>query len=1137
MKILTLRLRNLNSLKGEFSIDFTQPPFRDNGLFAITGATGAGKTTILDAICLALYHRTPRIGTVSAAANDIMTRHTGDCLAEVEFEVKGTRYRAFWSQHRARGKADGALQQPKVELADGTGNILAEKITEKARLVEEITGLSFERFTKSMLLAQGGFAAFLNASSSERADLLEQLTGTEIYGRISRRVFEHTRAAEAELEKLQQQARGVMPLSDDERAALAQRDAELATLAAALKAETTAAQARRDWRAHLDKARADLQAAEAQQAEAQADFAAARPELDLLGASQPAEALHPLYSALQVARTTLQDSRAQLAATRAGHAAAMDRFADQVATSAQLGAGLADACGQALASQREKKRALDDYRSTHQAHASLGEQLAGWTARFDALRRQEGMLAEQSRRIAEAAAAGQALAASLERLRTEAGEAGAALAAAAADDSAAQATLATLLAGRQEDDIAQEWKTLHLQRGRIQQLMTLLQQQDALRTRDTQLAADAEACTAQHMQCAGNVQALRQRYGELRQEIAEKEALLAQEQLIKSLDTHRRRLQPGEACPLCGAAEHPAITAYQALDLSVTERTLQERRREQERLQQQGTQAGGELAALEERLSTLRQARQDLATELDALARLSSQLGSDAGLAATTADGAGAALATVEAALQATEALQAQLAAARTRAAASATQRQAAEAASQALQHRSELAEQQRQGAASEAATLALQRDDMQRLLAQDRDALAASVSAHGFEWPEDSTAWLAARQRDWQQWLDTEARLHQLEQQLPLLTSQEEDLRRQAQSLRAAWDALGRGPLPASADCAASETALATSLAAQQQAAETSQQLAGALTTLQAQIAHDEARLEEQDAGFGDALLANGFADEAAFLAVLLPRSRREQLEALRAALEGKRARAAALLEKAVAEHNRLEAQALTDLDVAALERVLGELAERLQVLAREQGEIAQALRTDEEQRGRLASLFAQMDAQRADLDLWQRLNSLIGSADGARFKRFAQGLTLDHLVHLANRQLQRLHGRYLLRRRDSGELELEIVDTWQGDLARDTRTLSGGESFLVSLALALALSDLASHKTSIDSLFLDEGFGTLDADTLEIALDALDTLNASGKRIGVISHVEAMQQRIGVQIQVKKSAGIGYSTIELVG
>lgn len=162
--------------------------------------------------------------------------------------------------------------------------------------------------------------------------------------------------------------------------------------------------------------------------------------------------------------------------------------------------------------------------------------------------------------------------------------------------------------------------------------------------------------------------------------------------------------------------------------------------------------------------------------------------------------------------------------------------------------------------------------------------------------------------------------------------------------------------------------------------------------------------------------------------------------------------------------------------------------------------------------------------------------LHGLIGSGDGQKFRKFAQGLTLDHLIHLANKQLAKLYGRYQLQRQGKDNLNFSVLDTWQGDFKRDISTLSGGESFLVSLALALALSDLVSNRTSIDSIFLDEGFGTLDAETLDIALNALDNLNASGKTIGVISHVEAMKERIPVQIKVQKNTGLGISELENV-
>jgi exonuclease SbcC len=212
-----------------------------------------------------------------------------------------------------------------------------------------------------------------------------------------------------------------------------------------------------------------------------------------------------------------------------------------------------------------------------------------------------------------------------------------------------------------------------------------------------------------------------------------------------------------------------------------------------------------------------------------------------------------------------------------------------------------------------------------------------------------------------------------------------------------------------------------------------------------------------------------------------------------------------------------------------------LTDLDELLRTLNQRRGEIRATLKNDTQQRLNQQSLFEEIERQRKQYDLWQRLSSLIGSSDGAKYRKFAQGLTLDHLVYLANRQLAHLHGRYLLNRKAGGDLEMEVVDTWQGDVTRDTRTLSGGESFLVSLALALALSDLVSHKTSIDSLFLDEGFGTLDGETLEIALNALDSLNATGKTIGVISHVEALKERIPLQIRVAKSVGIGFSTVEV--
>lgn len=198
MKILSIRLLNLNSLRGEHRVDLSKEPLASAGLFAITGPTGAGKSTLLDAVTLALYGKAARYGNETNPEH-VMSRHTGECRAEVEFEVPSGIYRAVWERHRSRKKADGALQAPKRYIYNQAGKPLAQQIREAELKIEELLGLNYERFLRSALLAQGEFARFLKADANERAGLLESLTGTNIYSRLGVLAFEEANRRENEV--------------------------------------------------------------------------------------------------------------------------------------------------------------------------------------------------------------------------------------------------------------------------------------------------------------------------------------------------------------------------------------------------------------------------------------------------------------------------------------------------------------------------------------------------------------------------------------------------------------------------------------------------------------------------------------------------------------------------------------------------------------------------------------------------------------------------------------------------------------------------------------------------------------------------------------------------------------------------
>lgn len=1252
MKILSLRFKNINSLKGEWKIDFTQSPFRDNGLFAITGPTGAGKTSILDAICLALYHQTPRLGGISKTTNELMTRGTAESLAEVEFEVKGTAYRAFWSQRRSRGKVDGKLQDAQVELvqlkADGD-EILATQVKRKNELVDSITGLNFARFTKSMMLSQGQFAAFLNADASDRAELLEELTGTEIYGRISEQVYDNFSHSRHQLDTLRAKAQGVELKSETELAGLTAKRAEVEQTLALQEAKVQAAQDAYNWQTQLNQTRDKANRAEKTLLLAKADKQSHQGQLARLEQAKPAEQLNRLYAPLLANRQKQQadiEHRLELEQQQQQLTEAWQNQEQEMGRLAQAHKQAQDAMTQMralvdeqlqpldnqfnelqkqhsqLTSEQQKQQqalsaakaqlntehakavsladnhnqlqsALSQYPHAEAIEANISaweQQLSQLSATLQELNEQQQLQAHKQTQLQSFPRQFSALKAELEGISqqlTAAHEAMAPLAnrlteALGQYDEAGLISAIEQLQARQPLLLRMQAPALQYH-NLTQELMRLDQSLDASRL-------DVEQWQQQR-------QGLRQEYQQLSTHLQDLNKLIEQEQTIANLTTLRQSLQEDKPCPVCGSKEHPLVTDYHQIGSQIFVSETEQRRlalqQQVDEIKEQGIKLSSQIEqraaqdakALEQKVGVQSAIAQCL-TDFGELCMQLPDGGQEYGIdnpARLEADlkTIDEQLAPLNARLRDYRQAQGQLREQEQAQSKLQTQLQDAQHRNMSLGKEQEFGQQ----AVNE---LERQISLLQSRYQQQSQQLAQTLSGLGLSLPEQTYVeqWASELRAGQAQWKQLTQQLQEndraqlaLAEKLPVLQQHANELEQSAADISSQLTTLSAdiqsnrqhrhqlaGQTPVPTLLAEKQTLLEQALAAKETCRIQGEQLShsraglqGQLQSLNTALAALQKSLAQLESDWQEQLGSSVFNDEAHFLAALLDDAESERLHHLAKQLEGAIERAEVELKLIRAELESLEltggkqgfdqgfksdgdnaSQQIEGEDCSDEARLqyLSDRLNELKVLRDESrmqlGEINAVLADDARRREGQQQLFSQIDAATAEYEDWDALSGLIGSRDGKKFRVFAQGLTLDHLVALANRQLSRLHSRYELRRKSAGVLELEVLDTWQGDSARDTRTLSGGESFLVSLALALALSDLVSHKTSIDSLFLDEGFGTLDAETLDMALDALDNLNASGKMIGVISHVEAMKERIPVQIKVRKMSGLGYSQLD---
>ncbi|MBB3121642.1 AAA family ATPase [Pseudoduganella violacea] len=424
MKILRIGGKNLASLAGEFSVDFEQEPLASSGLFAISGPTGAGKSTLLDALCLALYDDTPRLLKASGKTPDVgdpissqdsrtlLRRGTPEGYAEVDFVGgDGAPYRARWSVRRSRTRVEGALQPTAMtlHLLPGLQPIGATK-TEVKTEIEKRIGLSFEQFTRAVLLAQNEFATFLKAGDDERGTLLETLTGSNVYSDISIRAHERAKLEKLALEKLFDRLADQKPMGSEERANTeTQRNAADQALVV-LDERKTGLETQLRWHQQTDKLREGEQQALAAWQQRVNEVEAAAPRHQALAQLDAVQAARPLDE--DIKRIGAETAATQAAIEACGREAEQARLAQQKAAQAMQQAGLqltqAEQAQRAAAPQLDQAKALDArieamlpaYRQAKHAYDTAQ------TALNQATQAQRGKL-EQQRRLAEAQQAGQ----------------------------------------------------------------------------------------------------------------------------------------------------------------------------------------------------------------------------------------------------------------------------------------------------------------------------------------------------------------------------------------------------------------------------------------------------------------------------------------------------------------------------------------------------------------------------------------------------------------------------------------------------------------------------------------------------------------------------------------------------------
>ncbi|NNG75002.1 AAA family ATPase [Acinetobacter sp. ANC 4277] len=1198
MKILSIRIKNLASLAGEHFIDFESEPLANAGLIAIIGKTGAGKSTILDAMCLALFNQVPRLKgsdgkLVDVDGSELLTnspltvlrRGTGHGFAELVFVAQDQKhYLARWEIKRARESATGKLQNVQRHLKCLTdGVVIADKAKAVDASIHKITQLSFEQFTRAVLLAQSEVTAFLKARDNERGALLEYLTNSNIFAKIGEIAFRKTADIEKERKKLEEMLGHIDLISDQDLADLQQQYLQIKQQLTQLEQEKTRLELQQQWFEHKHKLEQEIALKQQHFDAQQLSHQQLSPEREQLQRLEIFSSIRPVVFQQQHSTQAQQQLAPKILQSEQQFLVLENQF--EAEKKIYLEAETALKNTQEFEQQHD--HALQQVRHCIQEREFIAQEFRKANAKLDELKLQKLPLEQQLNTSLQHAQQLEHNQATITQ-QLEHSQQFSAL------DHGLDVYLGQLqrfiqhyqhienslgnLATAQQNYIQQQ-QQLEQHISQFGNVAALEQQLAAIRQqREQQLAQlnqfslieqklaqwfsynNEKTATQSHLdtltitlqQQQNQSQQAEQDYQTAKLEREKLQHFLQQQRLLhtENIEQLRDNLQSGEACLVCGSTHHPYKT-----DQSIISKTLFN-------LQQQQEQQAIELEQTTFKIWQDQQLRLtqlqtehtqtettiiQLTTKLEATKDALEQLFKVAALQLNLE--------------QPQQRLNEEFLTAQTQL------KLSVEQAEQRIVNLVQASKDQ-QSLSNQIQAQQHLLESAQTLQTQVNNVFSCLTSVQQQAWQQNTVQTAQQIQQDLQQrfkhlqqlqQLNTELNVQQQELQkaqsdLGYLLKQLEETQNVVNELSEKgqqnskiacsliFDMTGTQQdkpndwLKAHDQKRQQQQTTYTELKQQfEQLRQNFETQKNQLNQLKVQQQQQMDAKEKSDTEIQQWLTLHPDFEADQLTQLLLIDSTQEQQirQQIQQAerLLNEASSALKTMHGQLAEHLKLQ----PDCDFIALQQRLEQHLTLLKAQRDAYDQLNLKLEVHQQNVLKLQKFADQIQSIQQQEHRWGKISGLIGDAKGKDFRDYAQQYNLDILVEHANQQLAMLSQRYTLKRLDHS-LSLAIVDHDMDGETRSVSSLSGGESFLTALALSLAIANMASGSMKIESLFIDEGFGTLDASSLYMVMNALDQLQSQGRKVVLISHIQEMHERIPVQIQVKP-LGAGASTIQVVG